>query len=171
MAIVCTLFLSSCEQAQKPKLYPKIDNYKIQHVVYLRNFEVDRLVANAKIGGYKNGVINFQKIRWKDNFVDKILYNIIIESAKKEIKITNFINLKFLDCYIDQLFYDFNKQEAIVNFHINYAGNMKSFIIIARPSTKENIELSQDDINHLFDDAFIKMGVFIADFISKHIKT
>lgn len=150
---ILLFLLSGCvKQVEHERV--ELDNAKT--VVYFRNFKALSKFANSYIQVYENGMIQSYK-KWDKKLNDKFFESIFINAAKKNIKITKLANLIFLDVYIEQLFYDVKKQEGVLSFTINFAGNFKPFHI------KHKFELNQvnSGFNQLFDKAANEIAIFV----------
>ncbi len=192
IGLLSSLLLCGCAEDNQSISYERVDMKKYTKIVYFRNCSVARSFNSSRIPVYSNGHIEFSNQKWQSSVINQMFNSVSIACAKKEIKLTKLPNFTVVDCFIEQIFYDLERKEAVMSFTINFAGQIKSFHIVQsligysvlektqKLDTAEYLatgvvydknkpKLSEDELPGLFNLVFARASLKIAEFISKNI--
>lgn len=164
--VLSGIILAGCLR-DEPIAYERVDLNKCdKHVVYFRNCLVARSFNTANIGVFSDDMITFTQEQWKTNIPHQMFNHVLIEAAKRGIKVTKLPSFNCVDCFIENIFYDKDKKEAVISFTINFAGKIKPFYIVQ----KADGEFEAETLQILFTRLFQTAAEHIADFVVKNIK-
>jgi|GEM_PF-3551486 len=164
--VLSGIILAGCYRDESVA-YERVDLNKCdKHVVYFRNCLVARSFNTLHIGVFGNDMISFTQESWKTTIPNEMFNHVLIEAAKRGIKITKLPNFNCIDCFVENIFYDKDKKEAVMSFTINFAGKIKPFYVVE----KADGEFEAEKLQTLFTRLFQTAAEHVADFIVKHIK-
>lgn len=162
--IFLSIFLIGCTK-NEPVHYDYVDLNQLQHIVYFRNCNVARLFKGAYIKYYKDGQILDSGNAWPDTISNKIFNNMLNAGANLGIKFTRLIDLNCVDCYIEQLFFNYDKKQAVISATARFGKHARAFYIVYMIQD----EPTDNAIAQAMDKILEKLAQQIAEFIAKNL--
>jgi len=157
--LVLVFLLAGCGNGPPaPADYPyeNVEISNFSQLIYFRNFRIASGFNNRRIPLYKNGVVTFSdSYKWGVKLKDHFLNHLVLAGRVYKIKFTNMSNFNFLDCMIDEIFYDCERRQMVMNCTVNFNGNISTFYI------KRSINGPKE-----FDRAFAFAASYIAKFVT-----
>lgn len=153
LLLACVL-LQGCGKDSTPVVYERVEIQDYNLIVCFRNCIVSKNFASPYIIYYEDGKLKYSDAKWHGSLKSQFFNSVTAACAKRKVKITQLSNLTFLDCFIEQIFYDAQKQEGIISFTINFRGKIKGFYIVEKVSKPE-------DLPKIFERAAGKVAEFI----------
>lgn len=106
----------------------EVNNYS--QIIYFRNFIVANGFNNKRIPIYEDGKIKFSdSYQWNFKLKNYFLNHLTKAGVKYKLKFSQLSNFNFVDCVVEEIFYDVAKKEMVLSCSINFNGNISAFYI------------------------------------------